>query len=419
MSTGGEKAKGKAPHASQNSESLGESPSKMPKPGNPVAFWRSILSPPQSNQAGLDTDLAHLYMELLHDWAEPKDAVEAWGSGGKVRELTKALVQAILVSGQVLQDLKRGPMRGAQIKFACQGCNPSYEGGCCQSVTVPLPMIPLIHHANVLLSGALALLLWDSEELSEIQNEILSEILVEAPPGVNLPQFLQQSVVEGKPPVLPVLLGVVDNAQELAPKLALNALKLMSILVLRRPGPALQQMDELVLAEAIGRFSLYLLNLTRDPCKVKTWFGMSYVLDILPLLYFLGMMTRGKKAVAVIPNLVQILIAISEQLGSFNHDGEVDVPFPVEEFGCLRTAFPATMTVHAKRSATSRALLETHPASFTAACVVELLHWWEIQGVPVRSCSVDAFPSKEEAKRMTKKERNHSPSLDTRSSKAI
>uniref|UniRef100_A0A0G4I381 Uncharacterized protein n=1 Tax=Chromera velia CCMP2878 TaxID=1169474 RepID=A0A0G4I381_9ALVE len=376
---------------------------RIPKPRDPVFYLKTILDPPQNYQPGIPpfySPLTHVYMDFVPEWAEPKDAVEAFGGHGTVKELTRALYRAVGNSGFMLQEFRNRPLGGMQIDFECSECNPSYDGvGCCNTpMTVPLPMVPFVHYASVLQSATLSLLLWDAPELSDIQKSLLEEMSHKASKNA---QQLQQSIEEGRYPILTVLLGQVDNALISAPRLAISAMKLMSILVLQRPAALLEQTDARMLAQILRRVSQYLLNLIWDPCRVKIWFGISHILDLLPLLYFLAAKPKGIGVVEAERDLVPNMIAISDRLLNCSFaDKDLDIRFPVEEYGCLRKAFPATTSMHAQQGAATRALLESHPASFAAFCTVELLHWWELCGVPVRSTQVNAYADKEDEKGM-------------------
>ena len=128
-----------------------------------------------------------------------------------------------------------------------------------------------------------------SQALFEGQERLAGLLLEEAPPGQATQAWLLAQIGIQRGHAIPLLVGLVDNCYMAFPKVAHLAASLLSILTARRPAAALCTLDPLMLTRALVDYlGEVATRVSNANCRVEEHFGVIQLLNVAPLLYYLG-----------------------------------------------------------------------------------------------------------------------------------
>ena len=350
----------------------------------------------------------HNHVEDLSLWASDADIASVL-AGPQCEALVEAMIASALQVGKTCAENFRG--RGPIRVLRCNGCNTAYEGADCTHAEAP-PRAPaptggawdnlaMLAH-NTMLQMALVTSLLRSCSASE-EEKLLDLLVEEAPAGIKTKDWLMQQMVQGKVFAPHALLGVIDNCQATLPKCAHLAVSLLSLMVSRRPAALMATMDPEPWAKSMLRYLGDVFDRIKVvPCIVEEVYGVSQLVNCIPLLYHLGDWAEASVVLArhgLPASLATLCINMLHEV----HAGRAqDKPLDMARFPELSGARCAVRGLFGDSGAT---LLRNRPQTFAIAALIEVQGRWQRQGVEVSRSTCPCAPPDELAATMSATER--------------
>lgn len=246
-------------------------------------------------------------------------------------------------------------------------------------------------HAILQLHRAVKLLGLLCNLLANPESNMLTRLIVKEPPaGVHPMEFLMQNSQDLTFQPFLLLIGVLDNCAAPFPKSAHLAAPALSLLVSRRPAVALSMLDPNTLSSAIYKYigeSIFGL-VNNSECLVEQHFGVVALLNLLPLLYFLGDWKEAHEALPRYRLPCSLATTFINILHAAADDDAWDSPPDLNLLPELGGAHVWVRSLFQSNEMAGTVLRE-RPMSFAVAASIEVLGRWVTRQVPV---SVDSIP---------------------------
>ena len=355
-----------------------------------------------------------MYAEHLSVWASDEEVISFLADAEAVTLFVKALAEATMGVGMHAQQLS---CRNGPVFFVpCLGCNTPYDadGGCqhtsslqtreCRSVQVQ----KFAHRSVLLMTLATSLLNCDAS-----RDALMSLLVLENPPNVSPGDFMMSRITSGQSTLLMSLVGVVDNCARALPNCAHAACSLLSLIVACRPAASLSMLDPESLVDAVYRYVADVFTRVNNAeCVVEERFGLVQLLNLAPLLYFLGDWRESAALLSehalpvclasIVCNVLHSAAAADDpdrgvDGGENNH---CDRPADLEQFPELHKAHVDVASLYGGAPE-----LWQRPMSAVVASLLEVLGRWAWRGVRVSTGRIPSRPPDDVAARLSATER--------------
>jgi hypothetical protein len=275
------------------------------KPPNFDALIQSMKTKPKDHREG---SMQHFHCEYLKVWSDEADILSFMRSETNMNDSVDRIVGATHILGMQAKIFEQNVLKRGQMPIFlcyCLGCNTPYDNnedhshyGSPQKCKIA-DFMPKevgeqaelnLHQALCHLSGAISLLTWTpSEDKDSFIKEALAErqdylinLLIDPRPLCGVPQLTLCTPLAS-------LVGLIDNCSQCYPKCAQNAVTLLSLVVSNRPSRCLSQLDpEFILPAMKNFFRTIFPRVSNAQCIVEEYFGITQILNAIPLLYYLG-----------------------------------------------------------------------------------------------------------------------------------
>ena len=244
------------------------------------------------------------------------------------------------------------------------------------------------------MSLAVSILAWDHPDLAQTKQRLVDRLLDECiPTDMSVPDYFVDRIKQGLPPhPVPLLVGAVDNCTSVFPKCAHSAVMLLSLLVSQRPANLFFLLDpKPVVAMASGYLRHVSTRVMNAECIVEEKFGITELLNIIPLLYYLAdwheavpFLERYQLAAGVASLAINIVHSCHRDPAQ-----DCSIRESVKQFPELHKAKIPLKGLYGADCQATAAALESNPLSFTAGVFVEILARWQRLGVP---CNTQLIP---------------------------
>jgi len=327
--------------------------------------------------------LQHRMAENLGWWADASDVAAVLSDRETVRKLLLQVTQENLKLGIAMMKVNEMTGQEAIVLFDCLGCQSPIAGPahseCSDTESIvwtatlthlcgDVNVQTVAHRAMVLLGLVCAVLAWEDERLEGAQQLMLEE-----------------AVADHNAMLVPTLVGTLDNCATTCPVAAHLAGGLIGLLVVRRPASVFADLDPVPMLDALHKYMGYIFGLvSNNTCSVEESFGITALLDVVPLLYLLAdwreshEQLKKRKIIADVGTLCVNLLHTSRV-------GAGDTPDDLEMFPELGRNLLVMRSVYgmALSGSTAATCLREMPTSFAAACTLEVLGRWSWQGLPM------------------------------------
>lgn len=359
-----------------------------------------------------------------HLFTSVADAIAVLADEAKRKEVVRLLAEGTYLIGRKAQMATEiWPItQDAVVVSSCLGCNLVFDqmGGCAhthQGAPPHLELGPapgsdeadgtintkmLLHKAVASEQLVLSLLTWERPEcpeLGEAQDMLLNALAEEGPPGADPARLAVAAIMAGGlPSPLFTLVGVVDNCPNHFPKAAHLAIALLSLIVAARPAAAFAQLDADVLVAAIDGYLRKVARSINDAacqCTTETYYGVTFLLNAVPLLYLLGDWPACAEAIAnyqLPAALGSMAVNVLHQLDRDRHDDDtMDRPLDEHSDPTLRYA-----RVYVAPLFGDQPLVTDRPYSMLTLALVEVLGRWSQAGIQVSEARIPCGPADDE-----------------------
>jgi hypothetical protein len=254
-----------------------------------------------------------------------------------------------------------------------------------------------LHVAVCLLSIAIALLTWNTSSGDErviVGQHSLLDIFIQADIEGHMSSV--DRITSGRHPLLPMLVGVLDNCTIVFPRCAHLAISLFSLILAKCPSTALSVLDPEPFIEALYSYLLSVFpRINNAPCRVEEYFGIFELLNILPTFFYIGewkesagVLTKYNMPACVASTIINVLHSAVEAEGEEREGISMNVP--KEE---LMVEFPELMSarvyVDVLYGEVGREAMCQTPYTFLAVALLEIITRWECHcDIPVKQCVI-------------------------------
>ena len=355
--------------------------------------------------AGTETHwLRHRHARDISAWASDAD-IAAVLRGAQPGALVDAMATAALCCVQVC-DKQFGSAFPIRI-LDCAGCNTVYAAHSHPGEGPPkvrfavhdgAPFVGCVHRVSLQMELLSSLLRSSSASDADA---LLDCLAPEAPKGVESHQaWIHEQMFAGRCFATTSLLGIIDHCQGPLPKFANVAASLLGLVISLRPATVMTAIDPEPLAQMLFRYLGAIFGrIKHTTCLVEQTFGVSELVNVIPLLYHLGDWAHSNVALPR-HNLPASLGSLSiNMLHQVNQDGLVwDKPLDVERFPELESA---RCTASVLFGDAGLQLLTSRPYTFALAALIEIQGRWAHRKVDVSSARCPSVPLPDVAERMT------------------
>ena len=344
--------------------------------------------------------LDHCRCEYFHEWIKEKQLEEFVSNNKLVNAFISRLLFVSINIGSMSTQIPFQGENASRISSDCLGCNSVYENNgengsgcrnCGSQSSIPSvklsdifhsssnahQTLPIILHEGIcLLSFTISLLTMKSTNPVIVRGiEYVIDMII-GTPNTNTDHLLDnfESQIPLNIPVLATFVGLIDNCYRLYPRCAHLAVTLLSICVTKRPSEALAQIDPDPLLSSIYRYIGDMWpRVSNARCIVEEYYGITEVLNLIPLLFFLGDWGDSKKYLA--KHRIAIILAslatnIAHSAAAENHS---DCPKDLIKFPELYSARVLVEELYADKVDAMR----SNPFTFATCALVEILARWE------------------------------------------
>lgn len=366
---------------------------------------RDLLAQVHGGSLTAHSSLTHFHCEYLSIWVTPTDIGDFFADQDRLLEFNELLVQSTLRIGQICASLGK-PLKGRNrpvYRTACLGCSSSYDNnshshtGCPGSMVLPKKERAAGDHLHVavcLLSIAIALLTWNTSSGDErviVGQHNLLDIFIQADLEGHVSSVSR--IASGRLPLLPILVGVLDNCTIVFPRCAHLSISLFSLILAKSPSTALSVLDPEPFIDALSSYMGNIFpRISNAPCRVEEYFGILELLNILPTLFYIGdwkesarVLMKSNMPAFVASITINVLHSVVAAEGGVKDEG-ISMNAPKEE---LTVEFPELMSarvyVDVLYGEVGREVMCQTPYTFLVVALLEILTRWECHcDIPVK-----------------------------------
>eukprot|EP00600_Ochromonadales_sp_CCMP1393_P016729 CAMPEP_0175035680 /NCGR_PEP_ID=MMETSP0005-20121125/23359_1 /TAXON_ID=420556 /ORGANISM="Ochromonas sp., Strain CCMP1393" /LENGTH=501 /DNA_ID=CAMNT_0016296775 /DNA_START=968 /DNA_END=2473 /DNA_ORIENTATION=+ len=339
------------------------------------------------------TGLTHMHCEDLPLWLEDAGVLEFMGNANNLKQMIEKISHLACDIGteakfHLTEDVFAGTSPCPIVRLQCLGCNSPYDNGAGHQHPTSVPVIPvdqlfspnsrlimnnIVHQLVCQLSLSISLLIWKTEDsrLLQLQDRFVESFIV---PTTRL--------YENRITSLSVIIGLVDNCYRVFPVLAHKAAALLSIITARQPSKALPKLDADMLLAALY---VYIGDIAKRVCNalclVEEYFGITQLLNVLPLLYYMGEwpesavnLKKRQFPQAVAALAINVLHSLSNMNDSNSTCPTMDAPRDLTRFQELSGAEVMVKSLYGEQGAV---YMDQNPMSFVCVALMETLARWQ------------------------------------------